>query len=222
MRILPNNVAILDEPDQLCRWVEEAGRLCHDDGVAIYYLPHIKPGDVVIDAGAAIGDHTIAYANATGNPANVHAFECNPKMLECLRHNCPGVHVYPFALANDVKWMCFLENDQGNAGASYVDRNDISSDDIVPAITLDCLHLPRVDFIKWDIEGSEVTAIRGAVSTIKRFRPKMIVEIYDAHLKRAGSSSREIEGILEGLGYYVKPIIGDPDEGRYEALCLPI
>src|SRR5678816_307417 len=60
MKILANNIAILDEPDQLCRWVEESGKLCHDASVPAHYLPHINVGDVVIDVGAAIGDHTIA------------------------------------------------------------------------------------------------------------------------------------------------------------------
>lgn len=223
MRILPNNIAILDEPDQLCRWVEEAGRLCHDDGVTLHYLPQIKPGDVVIDAGAAIGDHTIAYAQATGNPANIHAFECNPKMLECLRHNCPGVHIYPFALSDRSGYGHFNPI-EGNAGAGFCSGKGLpvyNGSISITEIALDDLKLEKVDFIKWDIEGFEYRAISGAANTLKRCRPRMIVEVYEAHLNRCGTSSLYLTNLITCLGYNVSILMGDPDEGRYEALCLP-
>jgi hypothetical protein len=39
-------------------------------------------------------------------------------------------------------------------------------------------HVPKIDFIKMDIEGSEVNALRGAVKTIRRFRPKLAISVY--------------------------------------------
>jgi UDP-3-O-acyl-N-acetylglucosamine deacetylase len=49
----------------------------------------------------------------------------------------------------------------------------------VPLTTIDKLvaelNLPRVDFIKMDIEGAEVPAMRGAHDTIKRFKPRMAI-----------------------------------------------
>jgi FkbM family methyltransferase len=45
----------------------------------------------------------------------------------------------------------------------------------IPVITIDSLQLPRVDFIKVDIEGVEAQAIRGASKTVARHRPKFSV-----------------------------------------------
>ena len=38
--------------------------------------------------------------------------------------------------------------------------------------------IERVDFIKMDIEGSEYDALKGAVSTIKKFQPKLAISLY--------------------------------------------
>lgn len=220
LKILPNNIAILDEPDLLCGWVEEAGKLCHDPGVEKHYLPYINKGDVVIDAGAAIGDHTIAYMEKCGSPDLVHAFECNPKMIECLRHNCHGAHVYPFALADFIGMVNFHEESL-NAGGGYVHKIHDMLAMQVPCVMLDNFHFPKVDFIKWDIEGYETYALYGGKETIERCKPKMVVEVNNPFLVRCGSDMQMLEHVLEYLGYSVECIMGNRDEGRYEALCLP-
>ena len=218
MKILANNIAILDEPDQLCRWVEESGKLCHDASVPVHYLPHINLGDVVIDVGAAIGDHTIAYTEKCGSPALVHAFECNPKMIDCLRHNCGGVHVYPFALS-DHHGLAYLNTDKpNNEGSNFVSRVH-RSNTIVPCVKLDSFRFTQVDFIKWDVEGFEVAAINGAADTLLKFKPTMIVEVHDGHLRRIGSSMEELERLIKSLGYSITALLGDRNERVYEALC---
>jgi UDP-3-O-acyl-N-acetylglucosamine deacetylase len=49
----------------------------------------------------------------------------------------------------------------------------------VPLTTIDKivaeLKLPRVDFIKMDVEGAEVPALHGANDTIQRFKPRMAI-----------------------------------------------
>lgn len=219
MKILTNNIAVLEQPDLLSRWVEEGGKLCHDGSVEVHYLPHIRHGDVVVDAGAAIGDHTIAYMEKAG-ASNVHAFEVNPKMVECLRHNCQGAHIYPFALSNYVGSIFFHADHDGNAGRGFVSSEHQAS--MGYCVTLDSLILPRVDFIKWDIEGFEHRAMIGARETIKRCKPKMMVEIHDEFLLRAGSSMEELEDFIKSLGYNITVALGERGDRRYEALCLPV
>ena len=38
--------------------------------------------------------------------------------------------------------------------------------------------VPRLDFIKMDIEGSELSALRGAESSIRRWQPKLAISLY--------------------------------------------
>jgi hypothetical protein len=52
----------------------------------------------------------------------------------------------------------------------------------MPTTTIDEVvvheNIPRIDFIKMDIEGSELSALRGAESTIRRCRPKLAISLY--------------------------------------------
>jgi hypothetical protein len=49
---------------------------------------------------------------------------------------------------------------------------------VVEAITIDSMNLPRLDFLKLDIEGFELNAIRGAKETIKKYKPYLWVEYH--------------------------------------------
>lgn len=224
MKITREGYAVLDDDKDrlLSRYVEQTGRLDHDDGIAAYYLPHIQPGMTVVDAGAMVGDHTIAYAKKVGVFSAVHAFECNPDMVECLRYNCPQCHVYEVALSDGLEQLYYHANHE-NAGGSYCDTNP--NDGLVVTVrTLDSFNLPKVGFIKWDLEGYEIKAIRGARETIMQGRPVMMIEVLEAMLRRAGGNAKELFDLLTELRYRWRAVLGqinDHDE-YFELCCEPL
>jgi hypothetical protein len=57
----------------------------------------------------------------------------------------------------------------------------------VRAITIDLLKLPRIDFIKIDIEGMEIEALDGAAQAIAQNKPAMLIEV----IKADGTALRE-------------------------------
>jgi FkbM family methyltransferase len=61
--------------------------------------------------------------------------------------------------------------------------------------------IERVDFIKADIEGWELKMLKGARETLKRFRPTIMIELNEDHLKRAGDSLADTWSFLTALGY---------------------
>jgi FkbM family methyltransferase len=65
--------------------------------------------------------------------------------------------------------------------------------------TVDSFVLPRVDFIKVDVEGAEAAALRGACDTIERHRPALLVEIDRARHTR--NSFDALLGWLAARGY---------------------
>jgi FkbM family methyltransferase len=215
MKILPNGIAVIDGDSHISKWVEESGRLDHDQYALPLILKHIREGDVVIDAGAFIGDHTIAYTEAVGINGSVIAFEPNPVAFQCLVHNCPSVYAFNYGL-NSHAGSSFLQIDE-NVGASSLGE----SGEAVKLMRLDELNLDRLDFIKMDVEGYEVKALKGGMNLIDKFRPKMWIEVNGGCLEKQGSSVKELLGIVMGMGYQTESY-PEGEGDQYDILCIPL
>src|SRR5262245_57279223 len=61
--------------------------------------------------------------------------------------------------------------------------------------------LPRVDFLKIDAEGAELSVLRGGLETLKRFHPAIQFELLGAALEKQGSCGAQICDLLEQCGY---------------------
>lgn len=51
MKILDNNIAVLEGDTHISKWVQETRRLDHDEYSLSLILPHLDPGDWVVDGG---------------------------------------------------------------------------------------------------------------------------------------------------------------------------
>ena len=145
----------------------------------------IKPaaGDHVIDAGGCFGDTALGFADVVGEAGHVYVFDPLPKhcaiMAQQLTLNptlAPRISIFPFGLtdqANDVAPL--VEDGKIDPGARILSA-------AMPTTTIDRAlaqrSAPRVDFIKMDIEGSELGALRGAEATIRHWRPKLAISLY--------------------------------------------
>ncbi len=143
----------------------------------------VEPGDVVLDGGACWGETALLFAHRVGAAGAVHAFELSPKNLAVLRDNlarnpelAARVTVVQRALAaRSGETLRFA--DQGLASHQHrggaIAAETLTVDDHVRAAGLD-----RVDVLKLDIEGGEAHAIDGAVDTIRRLKPKLMISAY--------------------------------------------
>lgn len=222
MKILPTGIAVIEGDTHLSAWVEQTGRLDHDQSTLPVILPLIKPGDVVVDAGANIGSHTIAYINAVGDKGIVLAFEPNPPAFECLMHNCPQANNYRLGLSDSLGFFDVVPN--VNAGATHLGQASIDGN-AAQTIRLDSFELPRLNFFKLDIEGFELLALRGARETIQRCRPIIMCELNVGALARQGHDKTGIMTFLLGeMGYImVKPVFPNEsmDAEQIDVLFFP-
>ena len=121
----------------------------------------------------------------------------------------PGVA----ALATPVKRAGAL----GYGTASLVpDAGRQAVRELVPVMPLDALvaamDLPRLHLAKIDVEGYETAVLQGALGTLRRFRPALVVELARDRLERAGSSPDELWDLLLSLGYAAEALPGPRPE----------
>jgi FkbM family methyltransferase len=221
---------VLKNDTHLSRWVEQAQRLDHDRPVLDIIEPHIKPGSTVIDVGAAIGDHTIAYLKKVGRSGTVIAIEPHPYQYECLIRNCPQSINYRYALGEKYETVFLFMQPDIVAGSRLIDPELQWPGLYVEKFPLDALGFNRgeVSLIKIDVEGCEPEVLRGGRQTIRAGRPVIWLEINPTALGRQGHSVEEIQAFLTEENYTVARAY--PDGASWDGfqgaqcdfLCTPI
>lgn len=142
----------------------------------------VKKGDVVIDAGAWIGDFS-AYAASKG--AKSYAFEPCSETLFWLNKTSELNEnlIIPVQLGlGDKNCKMEVSVDKTNTGGNSLVSDFAGNSEQVDVITLDSFvkehNLERVDFIKSDIEGFERNLLMGARETLRKFAPKLAICTY--------------------------------------------
>lgn len=144
----------------------------------------VRPGDVVIDGGAFIGDTAVLFDAKTSGDCEIHAFELLDENITLMRRNLEmnglsgKVVVNKTALGDKSGVDISIAATRLQASTSLMFPGAI----VVPMIKLDDYvkehQLSRVDFIKFDIEGAEIPALEGARETIERFHPRLALCLY--------------------------------------------
>jgi FkbM family methyltransferase len=168
----------------------------------------LQEGGEFLDVGANHGLLSFGLARKLDQRVRFHLFEPNPKLIESIeksRKLYPSMRAEINALAVcDEDGTISFEVQKEQTGASH-----ITKDGGIPirSISLDTYladkGLDRVDLLKLDIEGYELTALRGAERALKSRRIKAIYfEYFEKFLVRVAPPSRLIE-FLESLSYEV-------------------
>lgn len=147
-----------------------------------------EAGDIAIDAGGCWGETTMYFAHEVGPKGKVVSFEFIPSNLAVMRANIAanpelGSRVI---LVEQPIWnysgLKLYYVDWGPGSRVTDDEKRYQYDGTCETITIDDMveqqDLPRVDFIKMDIEGAEFPALKGAEKTIRKYRPKLAISLY--------------------------------------------
>jgi FkbM family methyltransferase len=142
---------------------------------------HLRHDDVCVDVGANIGVITFLAATLVGPGGRVIAVEPNPDNLQLLYrgialNGLTNVEVLPFAASNR---SAVFSLTGGTSNTHLVAARPVDEGGyFVQSIVLDDAlgHLPRLDFVKMDIEGHEPPAFEGFSRLIARHRPTLLVE----------------------------------------------
>ena len=142
---------------------------------------NLREGDVAVDVGANVGVLTFLAASIVGKTGRVIAVEPNPDNLQLLyrgihMNGFSNVEVLPHAASNS-RSVFSLTGGTSNTHLIGA-RAPEEGGHFVQSIMLDEAlgDLPRLDFVKMDIEGHEPQALEGFSRLIDRFRPVLLVE----------------------------------------------
>jgi FkbM family methyltransferase len=177
----------------------------------------VRPGYIVLDVGANIGTHTLEFGRQVGPRGKVFAFEptyfAHSKLLQNLALN-PSLAaiVKPEQLmlaASDNRTTEFqIYSSWPLVHAESLHANHLGrlqSTEGARAISLDTYlrqaEVPRVDFIKLDVDGFECEVLAGARHCLDTFRPTILLELAPYVLRERGTSLAQLVAILGRSGY---------------------
>ena len=142
----------------------------------------IPDSAVICDCGAHIGNHSVFFAKVC-NAAYVYAFEPEPHSFSILKEN-----IELNELSDKVSlFNAALGDSEGSAAIALHDDSNTGKTRIVPDVSghlkrlrLDDALSPDVktDFIKIDVEGSELALLKGARRVITESRPVIFIETF--------------------------------------------
>lgn len=154
----------------------------------IYENPDFRNG-TVIQAGGNCGVYPLLLTEFF---KRVYTFEPDPINFHCLSNNCQ--------MLNISKFNCALGDSPGNVNIVVRDETNVGMNMVtatkeidVPVVTLDSFDFPNVKLIMLDLEGYEPQALRGALNTIAKWKPHLILE--------CAANYQDVWNILAPLGY---------------------
>jgi FkbM family methyltransferase len=196
--ILEDLVASLDRYRQLTTMLDDETSRRHLDAILGFrqtgdigalasvidwdvYLPKglfpLGDREVYVDAGAFDGDTIRLFMRrVSGRFERIVAFEPDPHTFRRLTANFaaePRVHPVPKGLYSRSTILRFAND------ASRGSNLDSAGQIEVPVTTIDEVFAgERVTYVKMNIEGAELDAIRGAQSSIRKWRPRLAISAY--------------------------------------------
>ena len=167
----------------------------------------LKPGTIVLDIGANIGFYTKALAGITGPRGQVYSFEpdrINFRHLENEMKNFPNVTLIPKAVASNSGSLMLYTSPLLNVDHRTYELENHKGGYAVEKISVDEFISGKfkVDFIKMDIQGSEMEALKGMTATLTNNKDiVLLMELWPYGLSKAGSSAAELFDYISALGF---------------------
>lgn len=191
-----------------------------EPGTQKLLLQLAKPGDVVLDVGANIGAHALPLARAVGETGRVIAFEPTDYALEKLRKNCslnPSLQsiltVEPIMLtakANDPvpsfvysSWPMvprphLHQKHQGQLNPTHHAHAERLDD------YLERQGIRRVNLIKLDVDGFELSVLQGARKMLETSRPLLVMELTTYCQEGASNELETLLQLLKDMRYQLR------------------
>ena len=177
----------------------------------------VTPGSIVFDIGAHVGFYSLLASVLVGSTGKVFAFEPLPRNLRFLRthleiNRVTNVTIVEAAVSN-FTGIGLLETGQDSStghisSTGHLEVRTVSLDDLIRSG-----EVPLPDFIKIDIEGTEMLVFSGAKLVLESGCPTIFLATHGCEVHQACCN------YLLSLGYSLKPIVGRSIDATDEVLA---
>jgi len=201
------------------------------------YLSFVRRGDIVLDVGANVGTHAVFLSHLVRDDGRVLAFEPLAPNIDTLRETIrrrsriSNISIFQLAVGNPGKarqevGISVPGDDLTQASlrlqlAGSWERQASVREYRVSLTSLDAERevqaLPSIDFVKIDVEGGELDALKGAAKTIRRHHPLIYCELYEQWATSFGYTPGDLISFVRSLGYAGARVIS---KGAVHALSL--
>lgn len=195
-------------------------------------------GKDIIDVGANNGNFSIDFAHMVGDNGYVYAFEPQRIIYYQLCGNvfmngidniiCKNYAIGDKEGFTEIEVPNYYEkNKMVNFGNVHINYGEALQKETVEMKMIDSFNYNDVAFIKIDVQGYEPFVIDGAVKTIEKHRPFMMVEFEQPNLKLFGSNENKLAEKIKSLGYELKRMHEGVNYGSYnngfcaDFICIP-
>lgn len=148
------------------------------------YFPEfieLTDNEIIVDCGAYTGDTLLDYIKRSkGRYELYYALEPSPTNAENIKliiekNILSNIHIVQKAVWDTKANFSFTED----IDSSHIDLNNNSNNNIfIETELIDNICLSKASFIKMDVEGAELMALKGAINTIRLNKPKLAIAIY--------------------------------------------
>jgi FkbM family methyltransferase len=196
----------------------------------------IQPGGTVIDIGAHYGAYTVCMSALVGPEGRVLAVEPADHALSVLRRNieindADNVTVLATALGDTpATALLHMHGDLSRASLNQFEEGDTGAQSVTVARLDDLVPKGPVAFIKIDIEGYELPALRGATRVLSEDRPVVQFELQPGASTRGGLPAFGVWDLLQSHGYRFQqlmlngtyaPVLSPSDSSTPNLIALP-
>lgn len=203
----------------------------------IYILnKFISAGSLCFDIGAAYGRYTFIMSRLVSDSGHIYSFEPGSYSCKVLSnvvkfHQLENVTIIKKSLSEEDGFtkLTIPIKKGGKIGPSLAylslgaNPKNIGITEEVELTTIDkyCsqMQISRLDFIKCDVEGVELSVFRGGEETIRHYQPVVLCEVDKDCMEKFGFHPREIYDFFRNLGYNSFVLEGKEIKGVNEINC---
>lgn len=175
----------------------------------------LKKNNIVLDVGANIGEVTLCCASLVPD-GKVYAFEPVSSMYEELQNNIllnahlKNIQIVKQGMSNAISEapIYYDAKEHFNEGVFSIYPENFSNTKFVENIKINTIDnfvnehkINSIHLIKIDVEGNELMVLQGAMHTLSKYRPHLIIELSQKNITAAKYKPDDIIALLSQSGY---------------------